>query len=997
MKRFSVQAVRQALVGTGNLRTRISDRIEELNPYNRTAAREFKAIFDDEALNGWLNIQKLFSGIPKITALENTWSVVGHNPELIALLIRGVALEKDKVAIARSRKLLKQTSIEATENTFSFWLLNGNFNNLPNLLDATGFSKIVRVRWSLAKKINENVTSYNELLKIASAVEDFPAKEANKFFIEAINHLKHSINKISVDEATCFNKEEMSIFSYQKDLIPFVYEDTKSAGQESAISIEKLQIAYRRNVELTTDVLNRLAQRDWKAAGASAEKIQVGRTAELAVKEVAPSAEHIDEITSGSTFNDWEAMSDKGYEVILELFPKGSIKKYWTYTSKEIIKKLIDESLEQKKLTQADILHLNKSWSTEDKAALIQSQKFMVINPDAPVWKMQSLKTLLHSASVREEDKAEKFLVEHLFTISGADEVLASIISINNKKTSEVLKRFMDKWIEKHHLQREGISAGNWNELIARKVGTTNWLIAKEKSLIENANIEQVLHAIQVSSENRLLEDFKKIAIEILQNTKIISEIQARKIISALGNDPTFINILGPHLNSKVIEKIVELSEVDSSDDVIKKLYEVVKEEYKVSLWLMQVNHVTKAQNLIELSIEGINKGYRSEWQHRWKHVVGSVEERARALALCTSAEPSRLQKIKIDFTEQALTKAMLWASTQISEKHKFKKVYLELTSALGLRHASTLQWLLLQRSREMPSGSKLNHLYVKHDIPKKSGKLRTISAPNSGLKRIQKSININLLEPLGAHEAAYGFVKGKSIVGNAALHVGKPIVVNTDVQNCFPTVRWPLVHAALKRDLSGKLSNNAISALIDMCTAEGVLPIGAPTSPALLNRVLYKTDEILSKQANLKNCAYSRYADDLTFSGDDQAVGLIGAARKTLSQIGLDLDDEKTNIFRRGRRQMCTGLVVNDKVNIPRRIRKRIRASVHAYEQGKDLFWDGESVGESSLRGRLEYLKMVSPSSSNNLQTRFIKAKNKKMKAAPSKRKVKKSGASEI
>ena len=994
MKRFSVQAVRQALVGKGNLRTRISDRIEELDPYNRAAARKFKEIFDDEALEGWLQIQKLFSGIPKITALENTWSVVSHNPELVALLLRGVALEKDKDAISRSRKLYKLTEIEAAEDTFSFWLLNGDFKKLPNLLEAKGFSDIVRVRWSLAKKINENVTSYSELLKIASAVEDFPAKEANKFFIEAINHLNHSINKISQDEATCFNKEEMSVFSYQKDLIPFVYEDTKRTGQESTVSIEKLQISYRRNVDLTTDVLNRLAQRDWKAAGASAEKIQVGRTAELAVKNIAPSVEHIAEITSGSTFNDWEAMSDNGYEVLLELFPKDSIKKHWTYTSKEIIKKLKDESLEEKKLTQADILHLNKSWSTEDKAVLIQSQKFMVINPDSQIWKMQSLKTLLHSATVREEEKAEKFLVEHLFTISGADEVLASIISINNKKTSEILKGFMDKWIGKHHLNREGISAGNWNELIARKVGTANWLIAKEKSLIENANIEQVLHAIQVSSENRLLEDFKKLAIEIFQNTKIISEIQAKKIISALRNDPTFINLLGPHLNSKVIEKIVELSEVESSNDVINKLYKVVQEEYKVSLWLMQINHVTKAQNLIELSIEGINKGYRSEWQHRWKHVVGSVEERARALALCTSAEPSRLQKIKADFTEKALTKAMLWASTQISEKHKFKKVYLELTSTLGLRHASTLQWLLLQRSREMPSGSKLDHLYVKHEIPKKSGKLRTISAPNSGLKRIQKSININLLEPLGAHDAAYGFIKGKSIVGNAALHVGKPIVVNTDVQNCFPSVRWPLVHAALKRDLSGKLSNNAISALIDMCTAEGVLPIGAPTSPALLNRVLYKTDEILSKQASLKNCTYSRYADDLTFSGDDQAVGLIGVARKTLSQIGLELDDKKTNIFRRGRRQMCTGLVVNDKVNIPRRIRKRIRASVHAYELGKDLFWDADSVGESSLRGRLEFLKMVSPKSSEKLHSRFIKAHKLKLKAIPKPTKKKKSSA---
>jgi hypothetical protein len=85
----------------------------------------------------------------------------------------------------------------------------------------------------------------------------------------------------------------------------------------------------------------------------------------------------------------------------------------------------------------------------------------------------------------------------------------------------------------------------------------------------------------------------------------------------------------------------------------------------------------------------------------------------------------------------------------------------------------------------------------------------------------------------------------------------------------------------------------------------------------------------------------------------------------------------------------MCTGLVVNDKVNIPRRIRKRIRASVHAYELGKDLFWEGNLVGESSLRGRLEFLKMVSPSSSENLLNRYTNTKKIKKKET-AKRKAK-------
>jgi retron-type reverse transcriptase len=173
------------------------------------------------------------------------------------------------------------------------------------------------------------------------------------------------------------------------------------------------------------------------------------------------------------------------------------------------------------------------------------------------------------------------------------------------------------------------------------------------------------------------------------------------------------------------------------------------------------------------------------------------------------------------------------------------------------------------------------------------------------------------------------------------------------------------------------KLSEKTISAIVDICTTNGGLPIGVPTSPALLNRVLLKTDEILSTQALRRGCSYSRYADDLTFSGDERVVGLLGISRSVLQKIGLELDPEKTNIFRRGRRQVCTGLVVNDKVNIPRKIRRKIRASVHSFETGTALHWDGQAVEKGSLRGRLEFLKMVSPHLASGLIERFNNRSN--------------------
>jgi retron-type reverse transcriptase len=150
------------------------------------------------------------------------------------------------------------------------------------------------------------------------------------------------------------------------------------------------------------------------------------------------------------------------------------------------------------------------------------------------------------------------------------------------------------------------------------------------------------------------------------------------------------------------------------------------------------------------------------------------------------------------------------------------------------------------------------------------------------------------------------------------------------------------------------------LSLLCDLCTAEGGLPIGAPTSPALLNRVLLKTDEILSAAAQSRGVRYTRYADDLSFSGENGAVQMLGIARRTLAQIGLELDPRKTNVFRRGRRQVVTGLVVNDQVSVPRRIRRRLRAAVHRVEQGQAPHWHGQDQGLDALQGRLAFLKMV-------------------------------------
>lgn len=338
---------------------------------------------------------------------------------------------------------------------------------------------------------------------------------------------------------------------------------------------------------------------------------------------------------------------------------------------------------------------------------------------------------------------------------------------------------------------------------------------------------------------------------------------------------------------------------------------------------------------------------------------------------LCTRRAPKMLQRYLAQFdwnhSKQLLTKAACLLKPTSRDRG-----YFELISALGPTQIRTVAVVLARISPFEAAGHKLDDEYRSYKLPKRSGGNRIISAPSPVLKRVQRAILHSILNPLGSHHTSYGFVAGRSIRDNAVRHVGQEVVVNCDVSNCFPSVSWSLVLGALRRDLSEDMSKAAISLLVDICTANGALPIGAPTSPCLLNRVLLRTDKILYRAASERNCQYTRYADDLTFSGDGHAVELLGIARRTIGQIGLTLDTGKTNIYRRGRRQIVTGLVVNDKVNVPRRIRRRLRAAMHNAELNKQPHWHGKPMEIESLRGQVSYLNSINEESAKKLIQRM-------------------------
>ncbi|MFC1791039.1 reverse transcriptase family protein, partial [Gemmatimonadota bacterium] len=190
-------------------------------------------------------------------------------------------------------------------------------------------------------------------------------------------------------------------------------------------------------------------------------------------------------------------------------------------------------------------------------------------------------------------------------------------------------------------------------------------------------------------------------------------------------------------------------------------------------------------------------------------------------------------------------------------------------------------------------------------------------------------------------------------------------MVVNLDIQGFFPNTTHEQVLIALRRDLTPLLSETAVRFLAEICCFRGGLPIGAPTSPALANLVMRPIDASLAKAAKRFDLQYTRYADDLTFSGGTDAHRIIPFVEKVLSERGYEIEGKKTNIFRRGRRQIVTGLVVNERVNLPRHIRRKLRAAVHRRTKGGQPMWHGRPITDSELQGYVAALGAVRPEES--------------------------------
>jgi hypothetical protein len=325
---------------------------------------------------------------------------------------------------------------------------------------------------------------------------------------------------------------------------------------------------------------------------------------------------------------------------------------------------------------------------------------------------------------------------------------------------------------------------------------------------------------------------------------------------------------------------------------------------------------------------------------------------------------PAVARELQRKATRAKLRRAIPWARSKWGRAPRTAAAY-ELALAASLVSARYIEWLAYRTpppAKGQPRGHAFDDLYHVYQLPKAAGGHRTITAPDARLKRLQRRLLAGLLGEARVHQAATGFRPGQSVVTNAAPHVGKRLVVNVDIERFFDTTRYERIISACRRATEGLLSPRAAFLLADICTYDGHLPTGAPTSPVLANVILAPVDRALAVVAARHGIAYTRYADDLTFSGGDNATKIIPFARRLLRELGYHLDADKTMCFRRGRRQMVTGLVVNDKPNLPRRVRRRLRAAVHVKAQAGIPRWHDAPMSDAQLVGRLAQLKTVQP-----------------------------------
>ncbi|WP_284163744.1 reverse transcriptase family protein [Frigidibacter sp. SD6-1] len=305
----------------------------------------------------------------------------------------------------------------------------------------------------------------------------------------------------------------------------------------------------------------------------------------------------------------------------------------------------------------------------------------------------------------------------------------------------------------------------------------------------------------------------------------------------------------------------------------------------------------------------------------------------------------------------------------------------------LGLTESQLVRFADLRGLSAQAASHFAGH-YRHHLIPKTDGQFRLIEEPKPLMKRLQRHVLRWLLDRVPPHPDAIGFRKGTSCLTGARRHAGEQAVVCFDLTDFFPTIGFSRVYAIFRtlgyptpvaRALTGictavtpdeLLQDNRIAAR-NLLTGRH-LPQGAPTSPALANLAARALDRRLAGLARRLGASYSRYADDLAFSGDRHVVPtLLSAVPDIVRETGFRLNPAKTRKAHSGQRQTVTGIVVNRHLNLARPVYDEVKAILHRLSDPADPR-RRDPAFLAHLDGRISWAEQVNPARARSLRDRF-------------------------
>ncbi len=380
-------------------------------------------------------------------------------------------------------------------------------------------------------------------------------------------------------------------------------------------------------------------------------------------------------------------------------------------------------------------------------------------------------------------------------------------------------------------------------------------------------------------------------------------------------------------------------------------------------------------EHAIYLGQQVVKQTEREKAEHK-KQKQAEAAERKRQ----REAEIAHRRETDIFFLGRGVSKGLADRRANVEELQKFHLPVLaapaDLANVLELS-IPRLRWLAFHNV-----ASSRTH-YVRFSVPKKSGGLRELAKPHREMEACQRWILANILAKIPVHPAAHGFVAGRSTVTGARIHTNQPAVLNCDLEDFFPSITFPRVMGFFRRVGYSPAVATILALLCTECPRRSVLlsgvryhvaigprslPQGASTSPAISNLVSWKMDRRLTGLAEKLGGQYTRYADDLTFSGGGEVAGKIGwllaKIRHIAQEEGFRLNEKKTRVQRPHTAQRVTGIVVNQRPGVPRKLVRRLRAILHRtqFEGLENQNREGHPNFPAWIAGMVAYVQMVNP-----------------------------------